>query len=359
MSYRRLESWKLWLFWSAVLLAGLVFLILVSEILLPFLAGMAVAYFLDPLVDWLEERGLSRLAGTALVSLVFFAMAGTVIAIVGPMLVNQLIDLISSLPDYLTMLKQSVFNLSLELSESTGVDLRQRMQEAMGSAAESAVGSLSEIAIGIVESGLAIINLLSLLLITPFVGFFMLLEWDHIVARIDEHLPLAQRATLRDLFRRMDRVLSGFVRGQATVCLIMAFYYATALTIAGLDYGLVVGVLAGILTFIPFVGALTGMVLTVAIALAQYGNAVDMLLPVALYLVGQGGEGYFLTPRLVGRQIRLHDLWVIFAVLAGGAIFGFWGALLAVPVAGCLGVLVRFALRRYRGSSFYLGRVQE
>lgn len=359
MSYRRLEPWKLWLFWSAVALVALLFLYLIRGILLPFMAGMAVAYFLDPLVDWLEERGLSRLAGTAMVSLIFFILAGTVIAIIGPMLVNQLIDLVASMPEYIERLQHSLFSLSLELSESTGVDLRARVQEAMASGAESAVGSLSEIMIGIVESGLAIVSVLSLLLITPIVGFFMLLEWDHIVARIDEHLPLGQRATLRDLFRRMDRVLAGFVRGQATVCLIMAVYYSLALTLAGLDYGLVIGVIAGILTFIPFIGSLTGLVLTVGIALAQYGNLTDMILPVALYLVGQGLEGNLLTPRLVGRQIRLHDLWVIFAVLAGGAVFGFWGALLAVPISGCLGVLVRFGLRRYRSSSFYLGRVQE
>lgn len=359
MSYRRLESWKLWLFWGAVALAALFFLHLVSAILLPFLAGMAVAYFLDPLVDWLEERGLSRLVGTALVSLAFFLLTGAALAIIGPMLVNQLFDLFGSLPGYIEYLRQEVFSLSLELSESSGVDMRARVQEAMASAAESAAGSLSDILLGIVQSGLAVVDLLSLLLITPFVGFFMLLQWDKIVARIDEHLPLAHRATLRDLFRRMDQVLSGFIRGQATVCLIMAVYYATALTLSGLDYGLVIGVAAGVLTFIPFIGAVTGLVLTVGIALAQYGDFVDMLLPIALYLIGQAIEGNILTPRLVGRQIRLHDLWVIFAVLAGGAVFGFWGALLAVPVAGCLGVLVRFASRRYRGSSFYLGRVQE
>ena len=213
--------------------------------------------------------------------------------------------------------------------------------------------------LGIVVNGIAVVNLVSLLLITPFVGFFLLLHYDEIVARIDSMLPLAQRATQRDLFRRINRVLSGFVRGQGLVCVIMAVYYGATLSLVGLQYGLVIGVVAGLLTFIPFVGSLSGMVLTVAVALAQYDSFGEMMVPIGLYLFGQFMEGYFLSPRLVGKQIRLHDVWVVFAVLAGGALLGFWGALLAVPVAGIVGVLVRFALRRYRVSSFYLGRVQE
>jgi len=359
MAYRRLEPWKLWLFWGAVFAGLLWFVMLVSDILLPFIAGMAVAFFLDPLVDRMERWGLSRLLATSLVSFVFFLLTAAILALIGPMVVNQLIDLVTAMPTYIAYLKERLFTLSVELSQSTGVDLRQRIQEALASGAETAVGSLSDIVIGIVVNGIAVVNLVSLMLITPFVGFFLLLHWDQIVSRIDQLLPLPQRATLRDLFRRMNRVLSGFVRGQATVCIIMAVYYGATLSLVGLEYGLVIGVIAGLLTFIPFVGSLTGMVLTVIVAMAQYDSFGDMILPIAFYLVGQFIEGYFLTPRMVGRQIRLHDVWVVFAVLAGGSLFGFWGALLAVPVAGCVGVLVRFAVRRYRVSSYYLGRVQE
>ncbi|HKY95707.1 MAG TPA: AI-2E family transporter [Kiloniellales bacterium] len=359
MAYRRLEPWRHWLFWAALVGGLLLFLVLVRGILLPFIAGMAVAFFLDPVVDRVEKWGLGRLLATSLVSFVFFLIVAAILAVIGPMIVNQVIDLVTALPDYIAYLKERLFSLSVELSESTGVDLRQRIREAMASGAESAVGSISDIVLGIVVNGIAVVNLVSLLLITPFVGFFLLLHYDEIVERIDALLPLPQRATLRDLFRRMDRVLSGFVRGQASVCVVMAVYYAATLSLVGLQYGLVIGVVAGILTFIPFVGSLSGMVMTVAVALAQYDTFGEMLLPIGLYLFGQFIEGYFLTPRLVGRQIRLHDVWVVFAVLAGGALFGFWGALLAVPVAGIIGVLVRFAVRRYRLSSYYLGRVQE
>jgi len=359
MAYRRLEPWKHWLFWAAVAALLLGFLLLVSEILLPFVAGMAVAFFLDPVVDRMERWGLSRLIATSIVSFVFFLLTAAILALIGPMIVNQLIDLVTALPSYIQYLKERLFSLSVELSQSTGVDLRQRIQEALASGAEGAVGSLSDIAIGVVVNGIAVVNLVSLLLITPFVGFFLLLHWDQIVARVDQLLPLPQRATLRDLFRRMNRVLSGFVRGQATVCLVMAVYYGAGLSLVGLEYGLVIGVIAGLLTFIPFVGSLSGMVLTVIVALAQYDSFGQMIVPIGVYLFGQFIEGYFLTPRLVGRQMRLHDVWIVFAVLAGGALLGFWGALLAVPVAGCVGVLVRFAVRRYRVSPYYLGRVQE
>lgn len=359
MAYRRLEPWKHWLFWGVLIGGLLLFLILVRDILLPFIAGMAVAFFLDPVVDRIEKWGLSRLLATSLVSFVFFLVTAAILAIIGPMIVNQIIDLVTALPDYIAWLKERLFSLSVELSESTGVDLRQRIREAMAAGAEAAAGSVTDIMLGIVVNGLAVVNLISLLLITPFVGFFLLLHYDEIVARIDALLPLPQRATLRDLFRRMNRVLSGFVRGQATVCVVMAVYYGATLSLVGLQYGLVIGVIAGLLTFIPFVGSLSGMVLTVAVALAQYDTFGQMLLPIGLYLFGQFVEGYFLTPRLVGRQIRLHDVWVVFAVLAGGSLFGFWGALLAVPVAGIVGVLVRFAGRRYRVSSYYRGAVQE
>jgi predicted PurR-regulated permease PerM len=307
----------------------------------------------------MERWGMSRLLGTSVVSFIFFLLTAAILAIIGPMIVNQVIDLVTALPSYIAWLKERLFSLSVELSESTGVDLRQRIQEALAAGAEAAAGSASDILLGIFVNGLAVVNLISLLLITPFVGFFLLLHWDEIVARVDAMLPLPQRATLRDLFRRMNRVLSGFVRGQASVCVVMAIYYAAALSLVGLQYGLVIGVVAGLLTFIPFVGSLSGMVLTVAVALAQYETFGQMMLPIGLYLFGQFVEGYFLSPRLVGRQIRLHDVWVVFAVLAGGSLFGFWGALLAVPVAGIVGVLVRFAVRRYRVSSFFLGRVQE
>jgi len=344
-----------WLFWLLVGLAALLFLYLIRGILLPFVAGFAVAYFFDPLVDWLERKGLGRLGGTLLVSLAFLLLFVAFLLLVVPLVVNQVSQLVGELPNYAATVKQRLSDLMDYLSNATGVDLRDRLQEQGGENAPGAVGTISELLTSLLAGSLALANVLSLLLITPIVAFFLLLNWNTVVQRIDSWLPRRHLGTLRQLFGQMDRVLSGFLRGQAAVCGIMAVYYAAALSLGGLRYGLLVGLLAGLLTFVPFVGALTGLVLTLGLALVQFDTLGPVALLLGLYVAGQLVEGNVITPRVVGRQIGLHDLWLIFAVLAGGAVFGAWGVLLAVPVAGCIGVLVRFALARYLAGPYYRG----
>lgn len=342
-----------WLFWF-LLLAGIgLFLYLVRGILLPFVAGMVLAYFLDPLVDRLERLKLSRLLGTVIVMLTFLSLIALAVGLLAPMIVAQAGDLISAIPEYFNLLRDQSLDLLGRLSVGTGVDLRSRFSEAFASAAEGAAGDVTSLLTSILQGGLALANIISLVLITPLVAFFLLLHWDEIVAKINALLPHRYADTLRDLARQIDSVLSGFLRGQATVCGVMAVYYATALTVAGLDYGLIVGLMAGLLTFVPYIGSITGLVLTLGLSLIQFDSLGPVVLTVGLYLAGQGLEGNVITPRLVGRQIQLHDVWVLFAVLAGGALFGFWGVLVAVPIAGCIGVLVRFALARYVASPFY------
>lgn len=345
-----------WLFWLLATLAALLFLYLIREILLPFAAGFAIAYFFDPLVNWLERKGLGRLGGTLLVSLGFLLLAVLLLLLVVPLLVEQVTQLINDLPTYATTVKQKLKELMDWVSTSTGIDLKSHLVDgASGDSAPGTVGTITDLLTSLVAGGLALANVLSLLLITPLVAFYLLLNWNRIVERIDSLLPRRHLATLRDLFHQMDRVLAGFLRGQAAVCGIMAVYYATALSIGGLRYGLLVGLLAGILTFVPFVGALTGLVLTLVLSLIQFDSAGPVALLLGLYFVGQMIEGNVITPRVVGRAIGLHDLWLIFAVLAGGALLGAWGVLLAVPVAGCLGVLVRFAIQRYQAGPYYRG----
>ncbi len=344
-----------WLFWLLAGLAACLFLYLISSILLPFVAGFAVAYFLDPVVNWLERRGIGRLGGTLLVSLGFLLLLVAVLLLVVPLVANQVSELIGDLPTYAATVKQRLKDLLDYLSTATGIDLKGRLLDGAGDNAPDAVGTISNLLNSVIAGGLALANVLSLLLITPIVAFFLLLNWNTVVGKVDSWLPRRHLATLRGLFHEMDRVLSGFLRGQAAVCGIMAVYYAAALSIGGLRYGLLVGLLAGILTFVPFVGALTGLVLTVGLAFIQFDTLGPVALLVGLYIAGQTVEGNFITPRVVGRAIGLHDLWLIFAVLAGGALLGAWGVLLAVPVAGCLGVLVRFALRSYLAGPYYRG----
>lgn len=346
---------RAWAFWLLVAIAALLFLYFVSGILLPFAAGLVLAYFLGPLVDWMEKRGIGRVVGTTLVTLLYLGILFLIVAFVGPLITNQLVELVANLPAAAKQLQERLMGLLDALSAETGFDLRGQLQGSLSSLTSMASGAMAEVLKGIVSGGLAVASILSLVIITPFVTFFLLLEWNRMIQHVDDLLPRRHVATLRTLFARMDNVLGGFLRGQAAVCAVMVIYYASALSICGLQYGLVIGVIAGVLTFVPFLGALTGLLLTAGFAIVQYDSFLAMMLPIGLYLVGQTVESYVITPRLVGRQIGLHDVWVIFSVLAGGALFGVWGVLLAVPVAGCIGVLVRFAVERYRASRFYRG----
>jgi len=322
---------------------------------LPFLAGLALAYFLDPPVDRLQKLGLGRSGAAAIVFLGFTLVILAILGLVGPILVTQLIDLLQNLPELLSQGREQALAYLDHVGERFGVDAREKIREYFGVFSQDALNAVIALVLNLLQSGVAIVNIVSLLLITPLVGFFCLVRWDQIVATVDSLLPRPERPTLRVIAKDMDKALAGFVRGQALVCLIMAAYYAAALTASGLTYGAAVGLVAGILTFIPYIGALSGFLLTVTLSFIQFGELWQALLPVGLFLLGQSVEGNLLTPRLVGRGIGLHDVWVLFAVLAGGAIAGFLGVLVAVPVAAMIGVAVRHAVRAYRDTRYYLG----
>lgn len=336
-------------------LFALLFLILVREVALPFVAGLALAYFLDPPVDRLQNYGLGRSGAAVIVAFLFLLGILAILALVGPVLVNQLIDLLNNLPKLLSSGREQLLNYLDNLGEQYQIDAKAKMREYLGSFSQQALDTVVALILNLIQSGVALVNIISLFLITPLVAFFCLLRWDNIVASVDSLLPLPERPAIRSVARDMDRALAGFVRGQALVCLIMAAYYAAALSIAGLQYGAAVGLVAGILTFIPYIGAFIGALLTVMLSFIQFPDFWQAMIPIGLFFLGQSVEGNVLTPRLVGRGIGLHDVWVLFAVLAGGAIAGFLGVLVAVPVAAVIGVAVRHAVRRYRETRYYLG----
>lgn len=346
---------RTWPFWLTVLVAAGVFLYLIKGVLLPFIAGFIIAYFLDPVVKRLERLGLSRVTVILLVSLGLALLGAALALLVVPLVVNQATQLLADLPSYVEAVKQWSQRILTYVTNTTGIDVLDRLQEDGGEVGQDAVGAITDILNSLISGGLALANLVSLVLITPIVTVFLLANWDRIVRAVDDLLPRPHLGTLRQLLGEMDRVLAGFLRGQGLVCLIMAAYYALALSLGGLRYGVLVGLLAGLLTFIPFVGALTGLVLTLVLAFVQFDTLGPVIVLLGLYFAGQIVEGNVLTPRIVGRQIGLHDLWLIFAVLVGGALFGPFGVLLAVPVTGCLGVLVRHAVRRYKASAYYRG----
>jgi predicted PurR-regulated permease PerM len=231
----------------------------------------------------------------------------------------------------------------------------ERLRAAAGNYAGDVAGWIAKVISGILSRGLALFDVLSVMFITPVVAFYLLRDWDLMVHKVDGWLPRHHADVVREQVKAVNVTLSGFVRGQATVCLALGALYAAGLTVAGLDFGLVIGLLSGVLSFIPYVGSLFGFVVSVGLALLQFDDLWRVAIVIGIFLFGQAMEGNVLTPKLVGDKVGLHAVWVMFALLAGGSLFGFLGVLLAVPVAAVIGVLTRFALRQYLNSRYYYG----
>ena len=345
-----------WLIFVAVL--GLMTFAL-RDMLLPFVVGMAVAYLSDPLADWLERMRLSRNQATIVITFGFIIILLLGLLILVPLVVRQAGELLLQLPGYVEqatkLLQPFVVNM-LEAASDRGVDVsRDDGTQALKEYASQAVTFFTELAGNLVRGGAALLNFLSLLVITPIVTFYLLYEWDNLVEKINGWLPRRYATTIRKLVRDIDRTLAGFVRGQGTVCIVLMIYYSTTLSLSGLSFGFLIGLLSGALSFIPFVGAIFGAITSIGLAILQFwpDDMARVGIVLAIYVVGQVAEGYVLTPKLVGDRIGLHPVWVMFGVLAGGVLFGFVGMLLALPVSAVIGVLVRFGLDQYLRSHFY------
>jgi predicted PurR-regulated permease PerM len=333
---------------------GLVLYVL-RGVLLPFVAGMAIAYFLDPLAGRLQRLGLSRLMATTFITLVFFLVLVVLGVLLVPVIQNQVTRFATHLPDYVNAVVQQAVPLVHDLMKRLNAGTIENLRSSAGTYAGTVVTWALGVVRHLLTGSLAVVNLLSLLFITPVVTFYFLRDWHHLVQRVDSWLPREDAATIREQLGEINRTLAGFVRGQAIVCLALGALYATGLTLVGVDLGLIIGLGAGFLSFIPYLGTMSGLVISVAVAFAQTGSWTLPAMAVGVFVVGSQIEGNFLTPTLVGDKIGLHPVWIMFALLTGGALFGFLGILLAVPVAAVIGVLARFALRRYLSSSLYSG----
>lgn len=325
----------------------------IGSVLLPFAAGFAIAYFLDPLVNRLEAFRIPRGAGALIVLTLFLMILGLVILLIMPILQNQVVELVANLPRLLEQARQLMDTLMRAAQERLPPEDFAKLHDAVtGKLADlfSVVANVFQTAL---TSGVALANLLSLVFVTPVVSFFLLRDWDRIVAQVDAWLPREYVATIREQARLIDETLAGFLRGQLSVCLALGLYYAVTLTLIGLHFGLVVGLLIGLLAFVPYIGGGVGFVLAMLLALTHFPDWEHVLYVVMIFVAGWTIEGYVLTPKLVGERVHLHPVWVIFALLAFGSLFGFLGVLVAVPVAAVIGVLVRFALSRYLVSPLY------
>lgn len=342
-------------FWLFGLLLFLIAIYLLRGVLLPFVAGLAIAYFLNPVCDRLERMGCSRTAATVIVSVCLAIVLAAALILLLPVLERQIVDFAASLPGYADQLIAHVLPWIQTLAGKFGFTSLSDIGTGASGQAASIVPWIGKALGRVVGSGVAIANLLSLLFITPVVAFYMLRDWERLVSEIDTLLPLRHAETIRVQLRAIDRALAGFARGQATVCLILAAYYGTGLSLTGLNFGLAIGIGIGFMAFVPYVGSIVGFLASVGLAVVQFDDWTHVGLVAALFALGQVLEGYVLTPRLVGGRVGLHPVWVIFSLLAGGALFGFVGLLLAVPTAASIGVLIRFAVERYRQSSIFRG----
>ena len=323
--------------------------------LLPFVAGMGVAYFLDPVADRLEKWGLSRTLATSLITAAFFVGVIVLLILLVPLLEGQVVAFIGRLPGYAEALREYAGPLLERLEASLSAGDMESLGDAAGAYAGQAIKWVGALLANVWSGGVAVFQLLSLVVITPLVSFYLLRDWDRIVEQIDAYLPRKSAHVIHEQIGKIDRTVAGFVRGQATVCLILAVYYAVGLSLVGLEFGLLIGLGTGLISFIPYFGMMMGLAAGFGVALAQFSDIGSIALVAGVFAVGQVMEGNFLTPNLVGERIGLHPVWIIFALLAGGTLFGFTGILLAVPAAAVIGVLVRFALERYRDSRLYEG----
>lgn len=339
-------------YWGIAAAVLFLLLWLLGNVLLPFVLGAAIAYFLDPVADKLESYGLSRMAATALITicavLIFVVMSLLII----PTLVGQAVQLFNIAPQLVkdfSAFMTSKFPSILEENSTLWTSLNS-----IGETIQSRGGELLN---SVLSSAASILNVVILFVIVPVVAVYLLLDWDRMIARIDDLLPRDHAPIIRRLAGEVDQTLAAFIRGMGTVCLILGTYYAVALMLVGLQFGLVVGFVAGLVTFIPYLGALIGGALAIGLALFQFwGDWLSIGIVAGIFAVGQVIEGNVLTPKLVGGSVGLHPVWLLLALSVFGALFGFIGMLVAVPVAAALGVLARFFVADvYQDSLLYRG----
>lgn len=347
--------------WQWLVIAGVVgwLVWLLSPILMPFMLAAVFAYLGDPLVDRLERLRIGRGLAAGIVFLVMLLLVVLALLLLVPLIQRQIARFIAALPGYVAWLTHTAVpwlehKLNIPASEFDASTLIARMREHLGT-----VGGIAAAVLGYAtRSGLALIGVGVAVVLVPVVTFYLLRDWDKLVATIDALLPREAQPTIRRLARETDSVLGAFVRGQLLVMLGLAIYYAVALKLAGLDVGPLIGMIAGLVSFVPYLGFIIGIVASVIAALVQFHDAFHLILVLVVFGVGSLLESYILVPKLVGDRIGLHPVAVIFAVLAFGELFGFMGVLLALPMASIAMVLLRFLRERYEASSLFAGREQ-
>lgn len=340
-------------FWLIILVIFLCLTYALRSILLPFVLGCLIGYLFDPLVDKLEKLKINRTIASCIVLLSITLITIAAIVAFAYFTEQQIAVFIKGIPHYLSLL-QSKFSPLLNILQENFPDLdEEAVVEYLQNNSANTLTLVGKALQKIINESYALLNIISLLLITPVVAFYMLLDWPAFIRSTDELLPKKYKKDIREQAKAADKIISSFIRGQISVCLILGTYYAVGLSIVGLDLGLLVGLIAGIISFIPYVGSITGFILSMGIAFAQFDTITPILEVAFVFLSGQFIEGNFLTPKLVGDSVDLHPVWIMLALLAGGVLLGFLGMIIAVPMAAVIGVLLRFAIAKYKQSPLY------
>jgi predicted PurR-regulated permease PerM len=341
------------IFWLAALLIFVFLLWLLSDILLPFVGGIALAYIQAPIADRLERFGMNRTAATLLIVTVVMAAILLLTFLLIPLLSQQAVALMAAIPGLAARLQAMLADQAPPwLQQILGEDPKSAVPKLMAHAPDTT----SQVMHSLWSGGKALVSFASLLVILPVVTFYLIYDWHPMIDTLDSWVPPRYRDTVHQFMREIDAAVAGFLRGQAGICAIAALFYMVALSLVGLDFALLIGLLNGVLTIIPYIGSVVGALLGVGMAIEQFWPQwIPIAIVCAIFAVGQFITAYVLGPKLVGDKVGLHPVWLLFAMVAFGYLFGFVGLLVAVPLAAAIAVLFRFWLVHYFESPLYRG----
>ena len=346
---------QLW-FWVAALIVLVFAIALLRDILLPFVAAIVGAYFLNPVADRLQAHGLNRAWAAILIVGVVAVLLTFALILLVPVLVDQVRQMVAALPGETERFKGFVERFGRDWLGPSFPSFQTALDRTLADLSQNWTAMAATVMASVWSRGMALVNFVSLLLITPVVAFYLLVDWHPMLARLDQALPRDHAATIRGLAVGINDAVAAFIRGQGTICLVLGVFYAIGLSWAGIDYGLLVGLCTGLLAFIPIIGWLLGLIFAAGLAIVQFWpDPTPLLKAVGVLVCGIAIDTAFLSPRFVGQKIGLHPVWMIFALFVFSYLFGLVGTLVAVPMAAAIGVLVRFAMQLYLDSSVYKG----
>lgn len=344
------------LFWLAASLVALVVVLVLKDVLLPFIAGVIIAYALNPIADRLVRLGLHRTAAAALVVAVLVTLLVLALVFLVPLLLNQLQQLIATIPSDFERLKTLFEEWGQAQFGSRFAEIKASLDRAVADFAANWGSLLASVASSLWSRGGTLLSIVSFMLITPLVVFYLLEGWNDMLVKLDSWLPREHEPTIRRLATEMNDAVAAFIRGQGLICVVLGILYAASLSAIGIRYGLLIGLATGVLSFVPFVGWALGLIVAGSLAVVQFlPNTTPLLMVLGVFAAGQVLDAAILSPKIVGDRIGLHPVWLLVALAVFSHLFGLAGVLVAVPLAAAFAVLVRFALELYLSSAIYRG----